>query len=674
MTLEKKLQMKREFIKKILFSSGIVLTVLGFSISHGLLRHLISVLPKFNDLLIGTLMAIVGVLMIAVSAKLSVSEQSEFLLLPIPKFNLNVKGLTTFAIAIILYFILILDLYRKNYSHWDILLFFSTLLLFGYTAYKLFTSKHATNKRLFNSTDFLIIVALISLVIAINLIGLTRWNFAYSGDEAVFFNKGWEVATGKPWNFFDLTVVYDTHPMLDSVYQGTIMKLFGINITGWRLSSVFVQAASAVLMYMLASLLVGRVGGILAGVVLGSSQYIMAFNRIAYNNTHTLFFSILAVLMLVLAWRTQKNIYVYLTGLAMGFCLYTFMATILIWIIIALVLLIDFCRHRDPKQVYAWVFMIIGFLLVITPALITTPPKEFIGSALTQTKAQPVENRWTSGMLGLENSLLVFWVKSGYGRYVAGPLIDVITQGLLLVGIAASVFFFSRVASRLAFLWFVLGIVIIAFSNYLPDASMTRLLFVLPAVALLSATGASIFQNIFQKNFNIRHKVIWAVFLCILILIPLLNLYQVQIFSPSRGAGFHYSGMILKVLQEYPERNIIFITKEPSRYSNLPSMLSWYPGFSERYNHINETEITSSILSNSTFLPIFLIYAEEKYIALNLSEKLPQYRSVLDYDLIDQPRTYLLVPKDAIKKETLTERILRIFHPFRKYEKYIIAG
>ena len=66
-----------------------------------------------------------------------------------------------------------------------------------------------------------------------------------------------------------------------------------------------------------------RIGGVFAALLLVSSHYLMALNRVAYNNTHPLVYSTLAVLLLVLAGKTQRPMLVYGCGVATGLCLYT---------------------------------------------------------------------------------------------------------------------------------------------------------------------------------------------------------------------------------------------------------------------------------------------------------------------------------------------------------------
>jgi len=674
---------KFKLLIKIVLIAGIVLLVSGFSISHGWIPQLFSLFPNFPHLLIGTLTAMFGALAIALATKLTAPQKSELFLLPVPKFKLDTTGLTALTLAIIFYLALIMDLYRKQYSHWYILLFFSALFLIGFAVYRLFPSKHSAAKSLFGKKDILVVALLMIFVIVINLIGITSWNFAYSGDEGDYWFWGSQVANGAQWNFFDLLVVYDGEPMLNSIYLGAFMKLFGNNVLASRISLIFIQAMSAALVYLLVSLFLGRFAGIVAGVILGSSHYIMAFNRTGYYNTHTLFFTLIAILMLTLALRTQKNISLYATGIAMGFCLYTSAIALPIWAIIALLLIIDFCRHRNPRQAYAWMLMFIGFLIVITPAFMATSPDEFMSKLRFNSRREAnFDHPWIVGAHSLEKSVLAFWINNdGHGRYVAGPFIDIITKVLLILGIAISIFFLGIVISKIGLVWFAAGITIIAFTNPYGHASITRLHFVLPAVAILSAIAVSKLENLFRKLFGFRRKIVQGIILGLLVLVPIINIYHVQIYGPKHLAGFNHYGMVLKALQEYPEKNIVQITREPWSYAGLPGLLGWY-GLSQRYTYINDTEADAFIRENLTSSQILLIYARESDIAFNLSEKLaPHYKLIIDYDLSDmpnyepsgKPKTYLLIPEGTLKKELLTERILKIFQPIKKYEKYLIT-
>src|SRR5205085_10052221 len=98
-----------------------------------------------------------------------------------------------------------------------------------------------------------------------------------------------QVAKGEAsWSLFNLTWVYGMHPALDSVYQGMVMRVVGDNVIGWRFSEILVTAVTAVLVYLLITAVLGRLAGIAGGVFIASSNYLMAFNRIAYNNTHVI--------------------------------------------------------------------------------------------------------------------------------------------------------------------------------------------------------------------------------------------------------------------------------------------------------------------------------------------------------------------------------------------------
>ncbi len=153
--------------------------------------------------------------------------------------------------------------------------------------------------------------------------------------------------------------------------------------------------------------------------------------------------------MLVMAWRTQRAVFVFATGVAMGFCLYTFLSAIFLWPALALFLLIIFLRKPTWGQVFAGLLMLLGFALVVTPALITSPPNALMQMALLNTYATSATSATSAsldpvsrGLISLALSSISFWVASGHwnNHYLGGPLLDVISGVLVLVGFFTALF------------------------------------------------------------------------------------------------------------------------------------------------------------------------------------------------------------------------------------------
>jgi len=402
----------------------------------------------------------------------------------------------------------------------------------------------------------------------------------------------------------------------------------------------------------------------------------MALNRTGYNNNHMVFYISLAVLMLVLAWRTQKTVYVFLTGAALALCLCTYKIATYIWIVLFLVLLIEFCRRPSVKQLSAWALVAIGFLLIISPNLFVTPPSELmrVANQYSGTDARTGNYWFSMSFSSFKNTIGAFWIdhNKGHGRYVHGAFIDIITKSLLILGIALSIMFFSSVECKIALLWFVVGMLIIPFTSYHPNASVTRLMFVIPAIALLSAISVNKIKA-FLAKYELSQKKILVGFIALLVLIVPLNIYQLQVYGPEHGAGIHVLAMIVKAWQEYPQKDIVLVSNqvESRGYSGVTTFLNQYSGVHGKYIYINETESDLFVKENMSNLPIFLIYVNEKDIAANLSKKLPpEYLSIIDYNV--DPIIYLLLPNQTTKKDFLTEEILRIFNPIKKYEDYLM--
>jgi hypothetical protein len=295
------------------------------------------------------------------------------------------------------------------YLHADIALFILGLALVGLAIY--WSDPEPTARRVtLRWRDVLAMLMIFAGTASVNAIALTRWDFGWIGDEGAFFLFADLIASTNWFHFFSLRLVYDTHPVLDSVYQAAVMKLFGQNVFGWRMSEVLLLAVSAVLMYAATSLMIGRGAGLVAGAITGTNHYLMAFARIAYNNLHVAFYTTLVALMLALAWRTQRAIFVYAAGVAMGFCLYTFQAAMLLWPIVGVFLLTTLI-HRPLRQSVPPVLVItLGFVLVVTPALITTSPERVleVGQQNTQ-REQALVDHGAVARQTLLDSFLAFW-------------------------------------------------------------------------------------------------------------------------------------------------------------------------------------------------------------------------------------------------------------------------
>ncbi len=409
------------------------------------------------------------------------------------------RGGLAVTAGVVCYAMVLLFVFRETTSGWVFLLFLVAMGLVGFGIHR--ADGRRSGARLgFARIDAVILPALAALIISANLVQLTHWRFSFIGDEGAFFSLGRDIAAGIELSFFDLAGVYNTHPVLDSAYLAAVMKVFGVDIVGWRLAEVLVLTASALLVYALILILFGRGPAIVGAVVLGTNHYLMAFARIGYNNLHSVFYVLLVVLFLVLAWRTERALYEFLTGAATGACIYTFPAALLIWPVAALVVAVKMLRRPTVRGFTALGLMAAGFVLVVTPGLLTTPPDHLLDLVVDHGhREMAAEDPIGVARFSLVRSLLVFWVNpQWYHHFVGGPLLDPITVVMFSIGLALGVFGIGRSDLRIGPVWFAMGLFLIAVTNYVTHPLFTRLLVLIPACAILAAVGVLALETSFR--------------------------------------------------------------------------------------------------------------------------------------------------------------------------------
>jgi 4-amino-4-deoxy-L-arabinose transferase-like glycosyltransferase len=599
-----------------------------------------------QPIIVGVLITLAGAALAGLAARDVLADHLDALPLPVPKLRRDPVAAGSLVLAAILSGLLYWRLISKEYGQWNVLLFIAGLVLCGFAVYRLDTERRPSTLR-FTRIDAIITLLLALFSAVINSTGLVRWNFAWIGDEYQFFDVARSIANGtREANIFDLSLVYGTHPALDSIYQGMVMKVAGVNIVGWRISEVLVVAASAGLIYLLGVAMLGRLPGVAAGVVLGSSHYLMGFTRIAYNNLHALFYSILAVLFLALAWRTQRAIFVYATGVAMGFCLYTLQLAVLIWPIIALVLLLIFLRRPTWKQVLAGALTVLGFALVVTPGLLTTPLDHLIEIARANSQREVgATNPGYVAYATMVRTALSFlsptqWVGD---HYVGGSLVDGITALLLVVGLMTALFRINKRAERLVLIWFALGLVLLAATSYNPKPLLTRMLYLLPPIALLAGIAVAKIERVLRANVGLSP--VWATGAVLVLLapVPLLNVRQFHIDSPSIAITTPELRM-MKALEEHPQQVLVEVNE--TAHPAVEQMLAPYPWLQERYRLISLDKLkTPQPEGAAHMLPIYVVSMGDEAFAQRVREKLPQsYKMIMDEDSQKMSRVWLFVP------------------------------
>lgn len=192
-------------------------------------------------------------------------------------------------------------------------------------------------------------------------------------DEGSFWETASAIARGEHRPPIWGAGVY-TFPIATSHWQGWILRIFGVNLWGWRFSSVLAAVLSTIPLYLLLQEWFERRIAITACLLLLSNPYFLAFARLGYNNAQTLLPVTLSIYLAALAIRKSSAFYYFLSGVSSGLAAYTYPAA---WIApIALVISgiwLSLSKQKTLQEAMkAGMFFLGGLLAVVLPQIVYT--------------------------------------------------------------------------------------------------------------------------------------------------------------------------------------------------------------------------------------------------------------------------------------------------------------
>ncbi len=443
---------------------------------------------------------------------------------------------------------------------------------------------------------------------------IDHWYYSWIGDEVSFFEKARGLLSGPPADIFSLSLVHSKNPVADSLFQSLFLRLFGEDVLGWRLAEVTVAVVAAALAYLIVVRVTvppgeggdatGRLSGVIAGLVVGSSAFTLAFCHIGYNNLHTLVPPLLIVLWLTVIASRPSGSRLFILGCLLGLCLYTFLATTIFWLVVVMFLAPGLLSKGPRGRLTAAVVVIGGLVCTTLPILAANQTPLIENLRASHALGFGAERSWVLGWAG---SAGVFWHNSRwFDHHVAASLLDPFAAVLAAIGGGAAVFVFRRSPfDRLLLLWFVLGTLAVAVSHPLTSPSLTRLLFVLPAAALLAGRGATVLSGIFTTRLKSSVPAVRAVLLSIAALIVIANSRQFFAIVPLRLPPPPFTSTV-RALQEHPASPVVEVAYQMD--PNREVALRPYPTLAARHSWMTATRLVSDIDHvdpNSVFLVYF---------------------------------------------------------------------
>ena len=225
----------------------------------------------------------------------------------------------------ILLVFLIVQLGRHAYSPVYPVLWVISIVTFTYVIWRWDRNANKDLSPNITSLDLFWIASLLILGFIINSYALTDVPTILIPDEGKFWEIAYAIAIKdlKP-ALFDAGVY--TFPIASSIYQGWILRIFGMNLWAWRFSSVFAGVLTVIPLYLLGREWFNRPVAIASVVTMIANPYFISFARLGYNNSQSLFPVTFSIYFFALAARKGSIFYLWLAGILTGIGFYTYSA------------------------------------------------------------------------------------------------------------------------------------------------------------------------------------------------------------------------------------------------------------------------------------------------------------------------------------------------------------
>ncbi|MDP1544889.1 MAG: glycosyltransferase family 39 protein [Anaerolineales bacterium] len=427
------------------------------------------------------------------------------------------------AIIGLLYFILLVRLAKQNNTYFEPIIW---IIILTWATYIIWDKDRKTTDLNLNITslDLSLISILLFFGITIGSFALTDLPMQIIPDEYMFWNVSRAISTGEyKASLFEVGVF--TFPMSTSIFQSWVMQVFGINLWGWRFSSVLAGVVTIIPLYLLVRDWFNQKTAFIAGVLMLANPYFLSFIRLGYNNSQSLFPTTLAIYLWGKGIQKNSSFYLWAGGVAAGLGYYSYPAAWIGAIAIGISLLFLGAQKQISRKhlfslitIFATSFILVGLPRIIftifgnkSEALILKILQvSFINTFYA--KNYYFDTDLTSVYPLIHNGIIepVFFHPQIYGELLTRGLIRtllsfvnpyIVTEHNIissLTGVITPVFFViglmlalkngKNYYINLLLLWFFGGAFFLSITNAFPPRH-THLVSVIPVVAIFSAIG-----------------------------------------------------------------------------------------------------------------------------------------------------------------------------------------
>lgn len=371
--------------------------------------------------------------------------------------------------------------------------------------------------------DLVWMTGLFALSLTVGAFGLKDIPNIIIADEGSFWETARAIAVGEYQpSFFDFGVY--TFPVASSIYQGWVMRLAGVDLWGWRFTSVLAAAAATLPLYLLGRSWFSRRVAISAILIMIANPYFLIYARLGYNNAQALFPVTLSLYLWLKALQKSSFFYLWLAGIVAGLGFYTYPAA---WLAMLVIAMSASALWLMRKMTFRRLLITAGILSIATAMLFgprlaygmsgehsssfafkllettfansfyarayygeadlfhSTPPIRLAGIELYYEPVVYYEMLFR----GLVRTALVLFDPFIHReRFMLAPFAGVVTPAFFLIGLAIALRNWKQRRFQVLLLWALVGLFLFSVLSAFPPSS-THTVSVIPAISLISAVG-----------------------------------------------------------------------------------------------------------------------------------------------------------------------------------------
>lgn len=223
-------------------------------------------------------------------------------------------------------------------------------------------------RRIWNAVgDPVLLVILLEVALLLRLPDLTNLPYVVHGDEAACGLEAYRWLSGGVPSL--ISVGWYGLPVLGYGYPALVMKVFGENLLGLRLSSVLIGVLTIALLYALAREFGGRRLAFVAAGLMTVANVSIHFSRMGIHYIHAPCVVLLTLWMLVRALRSNSPFAAVMAGVGLSLALQVYFSARIIFLIVPLFLvgLFFLQRHLLKGRLLMLGWMLLSFLISFGP-------------------------------------------------------------------------------------------------------------------------------------------------------------------------------------------------------------------------------------------------------------------------------------------------------------------